>query len=140
MREILFKGKRLDNGEWVYWDCFGRFKTASGKGYKMEVRKDSSVSIYHLVSQRPDLIDKNTISRCTGLRSKNKKLIWEGDVVTIPGSNKMGLPAPVEYRKLGATFLVARKGFTAMNLWDADEIYEVIGNKWDNPELLGEDA
>ncbi len=115
----LFKAKRLDNGEWVVWNIFsGLYGTD---------------------------IDKSTICQCTGLNDKNGNLIWEKDIVD--GHVKRGaafLNCLVLWNESKARFDVRAKGCNfPMTL---DEVagdmlmggldYEVVGNRFDNPELL----
>ena len=83
MREILFKAKRIDNGEWV-------------EGYLVETRHNTYHDGYRIIDKdginydeldyyEPSfisyVIDQSTICQCTGLKDKNGKLIWENDVV-----------------------------------------------------------
>lgn len=72
MREILFRGKRKDNGEWVYGDLvhwWGRHNTKP------------DIQIYNNV-QRFNVIPES-VSEFTGLTDKNGKKIFEGDIVDI---------------------------------------------------------
>lgn len=123
MREILFRGKRNDNGEWIY-------------GYLLE-----SYSMKWILNPLSDggfkwfLVDNNTICQFTGLFDKNGNKIWENDIVD---THNRG----VGYSRLekviyenGGFFPISTHGWECEP--DADEI-EVIGNVFDNKELLEE--
>jgi len=70
MREILFKAKRIDNGEWVEGDLVHSV-------YKIN---DTCVGKYGS-DVGMHQVDENTICQYTGLKDKNGCKIWEGDVV-----------------------------------------------------------
>lgn len=81
MREILFRAKRIDNGEWVYWNIFGELCRKSGKGTRLEIQNGATISYYDYIHQIRQFISADTICRCTGLTDKNGKKIWENDIV-----------------------------------------------------------
>lgn len=124
-REILFRGKRIDNVEWVYGDL-------THSVYKI---RDTCVGRYGSEIGMHQ-VDPATVGQYTGLTDKNGKRIFEGDLITIPGSKRQGLPAPVTWSNFDARFEICRRGFNPICL-DGDEgIYEVIGNIHDNYEFL----
>lgn len=125
MREILFRGKKIDNGEWVEGCLFKMWK--------------KTYILWGTTNNVPDMIEviPETVGQYTGLTDKNGVKIFEGDIVTIPGSKRMGLPAEIWYNELKTTFEIRRTGFNNISLFEAQEWCEVIGNIHDNPELLG---
>ena len=125
MREILFRGKRMDNGEWVEGDICHHDGVVS---YIGQHPADGSMVCYDL--------DPSTVGQFTGLRDKNGKRIFEGDVVlkrTYHGKKAF----PVEFG--GGMFYCGFGGgsSTATHRYTLeDKQIEIIGNIHDNPELL----
>ena len=123
MREILFRGKTFD-GEWLYGDLWNGI--------------DKYINSHVCIM----LVDPDTVSEFTGLRDKNGKGIFEGHIVLA----KVGLHTYigiVKYDEKCAMFVVEAFGryknkteHTDKFCFSCEYITEVIGNKWDNPELL----
>ena len=134
MREILFRGNRLDNGEWVvgYFCEFANNRTGEQESYIQTVKQDGRIDLIHKV-------DPDTIGQYTGLTDKNGKRIFEGDIVKTSDITHEGV-----IQIPGESFEIAmRKGCWAMVAgedWDFletnHECIQVIGNIHDNPELL----
>lgn len=125
MREIKFRGKRLDNGEWLY----GSLVILNGRYFIFDDANRHEV-------------DPTTVGEFTGLKDKNGKEIYEGDVIRSPLSEDKTRPHRIFYHTGNAAFmraLIDRKELCYLRL-DQDWIYksgkEVIGNIHDNPELL----
>ena len=132
MREILFRGKRTDNGKWVYG-----LLCRVGDTYANIRRMDTEV-LYSVLT--------NTIGQFTGLTDKNGKKIFEGDVLnvhdqipTFDGYNtdEIIYNGKVMYIKNQGMYVCEGNNdgnaLCALNL----DKCEVIGNIYDNPELLG---
>lgn len=122
MREILFRAKRLDNGEWVYGylDCYN--------------------GVYSIVNNDGEYeVDENTIGEFTGVYDRNNKRIFEGDIVHEQLFNTKGTKYNdhnFEVRFSGGRFC-AFKGNVNMNSMLCYTIFtEVIGNIYENKELL----
>lgn len=138
-REILFKAKRKDNGEWVegyYVYCRKRhyILPALNKAIGFDEREDEWVEV-----------NPNTLCQYTGLTDKNDKKIWENDIVKNKKRTEGFDWYKVVWRKDFADFGVEpiKPKFEAkypMGLSDELTIYgrdyEVVGNVFDNPELL----
>mgnify|MGYP004479820155 CR=1 FL=1 len=135
-----FRGKRKDNGEWIE----GWITTQYKKGF------DSKILFTRIKSNvfggGEHLVDTETVGQCTGLKDKNGKLIFEGDIVESRASENQE-----DWKKWGVGFSDGsfcfnrknpkkRKHKYEENLLCVDEIelygLTVIGNIHDNPELL----
>ena len=131
MREIKFRGKRTDNGEWVYG--FYNFTIFDdGSDELMAVIKQ------HIIADENGYvwsIDKNTVGQYTGMKDKNVKEIYEGDVVEAIRYDELVVTGVVEFRDCS---FVINTGYQTIYTW-MDYQIEIIGNIHDNPELLVED-
>lgn len=127
MREILFRGKRLDNVEWVEGDLVHSV-------YKV---RDTCVGTYGS-SLGMHQVDPSTVGQYTGLKDKNGKRIFEGDVAKVLQGKDKDI-AYVGFEN-GAFMLYPKTGNiyerTLWEYWYNDWDVEVIGNITDNPELL----
>ncbi len=138
MREILFRGKWRYNGEWVE----GHYvKALDMYGREIHVIFESTATFYSDGETSGFiLVNPETICQYTGLIDKNGKKIWEGDIC----DRKEQYPEIVKYRDGDWTLdysYVSHKesGVCYCNLgFYAEErkCVEVIGNIFDNPELL----
>lgn len=86
MREILFRGKRTDNGEWVYGDLL--HPTEDDKDYYIEDFTQKKNNCHAVIPE--------TIGQYTGVTDMNNKHIFEGDVISIPYRDMSGF---IEYQK-----------------------------------------
>ena len=124
----LFKAKRLDNGEWVK----GALVYDDGdKLYRIITEIDYSTGTC-LTTDNAPRVDKSTICQCTGLKDKNGKLIWENDIAKINNSKVNVL---ITFRDFEIICTIPNEKYYKHRL-EYDTEYEVIGNIFDNKELL----
>jgi uncharacterized phage protein (TIGR01671 family) len=127
MREIRFRGKRLDNGEWVYgW--YGH-KEATDQHFIM-IERLHDVPEYGSYFVDVEVYPE-TIGQYTGLKDKNGKEIYEGDII----STDLDRPFNIVVFRNGA--FVFQCHDNGKDYYDYMFSYgEVIGNIYENPELL----
>lgn len=125
MREILFRGKRVGNGAWVEGSLF------QSKNY---------VSIWSEKLREDVEVDPATIGQYTGLQDMNGTKIFEGDIISIPywrGRRVTRMKGIIEfYRGAFSVIWQDEKYGKYFAGYVAD--MKVIGNIFDNPELLEE--
>lgn len=128
----LFKAKRIDNGEWVqgYYIYYPY-------GMGSEVKEDHVIK--DTIKGVAYFIDPATLCQCTGLKDKNKKLIWENDIIRHYNdqSKQEQYDAGIifwdeEYARYKRSSEYDNKNYIV----DRKCKYEVIGSIFDNPELL----
>jgi uncharacterized phage protein (TIGR01671 family) len=131
MREIKFRGKRLDNGEWVYGYYYTQIITHAGNRKSRDHFMRTEQNIRYEV-------DPSTVGQFTGLKDKNGKEIYEGDVVRI---DDLGIGI-VDYEEGRFAMRRREERFCWPVYCRIDHspfVPEVIGNIYENPELLKED-
>ena len=138
MREILFKAKRIDNGEWVE----GCLLVLDDETYRISTSCLQG-NAEHLLQVCAYEVDPSTICQCTGLKDKNGKLIWENDIVgfwdaysTENGYAEMDCIGKVVWDDETISFQVTNR-LSAESYEVLDEC-SVIGNIFDNQELMHE--
>ena len=130
----LCRGKRTDNGEWVEGYLIVDEKDYSKYfiGYVFGTNEDGTPHDLDAVQ-----VDPSTICRCTGREDMNGELIWENDIVNCPDAECCGY---IGWNESEAGFyfnaLLEDGGFEEEHIYDYQDCMEVIGNTFDNPELL----
>lgn len=132
MREIVFRGKRFDNGEWVYWDRYGRITDINGEPTKTEIDIPTLLPYPTYISDLP-IINDETVGEYTGLTDKNGKRIFEGDILSDGDDTYKVMFDEGVFRIENSHYTTGV--YVAIYI---EKIDEVIGNVYDNPELLEE--
>ena len=141
MREILFRGKRVDSGEWAHGDLM----------HCNEIRSKREMTCIWFPADdgltHEAHIDPDTVGQYTGLMDKNGKRIFEGDILRYQINIKTAIVGKIVF--MCGAFVFAseeldRECEIAFATFADDEIsmsqhcIEVIGNIHDHPELMGE--
>ena len=129
MRENLFRGKRRDNGEWVYGSLFVGFQKSYICPEAIAMYNfDGALCLGGFIE-----VDHSTVGQYTGRQCKNGK-VFDGDI----GKNIDGVFL-VCWNEEKAAFVMRFLEYPFETLY-LEEMYddtEIIGNIHDNPELLG---
>lgn len=142
-KRYLFKAQRVDNGEWVQGNIL------------LDIEKNKPSETYRIYPvDHVDIcriVDETTICQCTGLKDKNGKLIWENDIIKKDFytdydvyANSEAYTGRIQYEDGGWSVEITKSDgivcvspIIDMIAYSKDvEYFEVIGNIFDNPELL----
>jgi len=131
--EILFRGKRKDNGKWIegyivkddYGDTYILPGTTNYETY-------ADINVEKLDKHK---VIPETVGQYTGIEDKNGKKIFEGDVVFLKDRTDKYI---VAYNKIFCAFELKGVFSDTQTNFYRDMVVKVIGNCWDNPELLKE--
>lgn len=147
-RVIKFRGKRIDNGQWVY----GYYSTSIEKGDNGGTEcnyRETCVELHYINNK---LVYPNTVGQYIGIEDDNKKELYDGDIVTVikditvHEKGYLDREVPIEINYV-VVFDLEELDFKATNGKEdygnnfkylsccEDELIKV-GNKFDNPELL----
>jgi uncharacterized phage protein (TIGR01671 family) len=131
MREIEFRGKREDTREWVYgyyyWDY----------GHKISLIKRDSRK--HLFGEGAIFkVDPKTVGQYTGLKDRNGKKIFEGDIVEINYISYGKIRGVIRWAPKDCAFLLTTYSLVYVN--EKPEVAEVLGNIHDSPKLVKKEA
>ena len=149
MREILFRAKRLDNGEWVEGNLV--FSLDADEEWKTIIIPIRNSYMFSSGNEDEDLgfenwhrVDLKTVGQYTGLTDKNGQKIWENDIIDAKDSwwnayGPAGHSSPIILVEWSDYFC----GYEPFANYDCDcgvyicpDEVKVIGNIFDNPELL----
>lgn len=146
MREILFRAKRIDNGEWqegyLFDDGMVETKHYFVGWICVEPYKGTACDTWTITGIDFCEIDPETICQYTGLKDKNGNRIWENDIVR---TTKFGKDDGNGHNYAGFDVFVVKwddGGFALFNKWRRfnlrtdEKSYEILGKVFDNPELL----
>lgn len=139
MRDIIFRGKRLDNGEWVEGDYFRKY---------IYDRYDNG-SLHHLIGWQVtdndgekfndyEDVDPDTVGQYTGMKDRAGKMIWEDDIMLIPETDfNAEIIGRVIYEE-DAYYIIPLHGGHLWGLcWSLRKHNaKIIGNFHDHPDLL----
>jgi uncharacterized phage protein (TIGR01671 family) len=134
MRTIKFRGKRCDNGEWVYGYYVESHHSWHGyHPHKAWILDDAITNGGFFALKGKRAVVNESVGQFTGLHDKNGKEIYEGDIIVhASGSSIMYI---VEWHN---TELVGKQigssSYAGISYWI--DVTEVIGNIHDNPELM----
>lgn len=152
MREILFHGRRLDNGEWVQGQYL--YDDVTGKGWIILSITESQNTIGGLLVYCVE-VDPETVGQFTGLadRKGNRAftdsvirysgeyghvvygVVRFGEIPPVVGVNADHIGFYIEWQNDGAN-MWNEWWRNDLKYWLAESLCEIIGNRWDNPELL----
>ncbi|EAG4938270.1 hypothetical protein C5U75_14945 [Listeria monocytogenes] len=97
MREIEFRGKRIDNGEWVYGNLM-QFEDSATFIFADERKGASTLTYAHFIINNMHAIDEKTLGSCIGREDEDEKTIFENDIVQVVLEHwPMGYYQEVEY-------------------------------------------
>jgi len=141
MREVKFRGQRVDNGEWETGSLVTVLINNSCRIFtgKIDIR-DWTVENFEVIPK--------TVGQFTGHRDKNGKEIFDGDIIRDTGEFAAKEPGIVEWAEdkddytyhcgFRVNWLESFPRRSHLPFWAKEREIEVIGNRFENPDLLGD--
>lgn len=142
MREILFRGKRTDNGEWVegfYCQFHNRPITNEENSHQIFVAMENAVPFGSMIGGLWYEVISDTVGQYTGLTDKNGTKIFEGDIVHCKSrSDSADMVVIYENGQFRLILLERYNSYQPnMGYYDINCFTKtVIGNIHDNPEIM----
>ncbi|EBF5192578.1 hypothetical protein FH023_12450 [Listeria monocytogenes] len=132
MREIEFRAKRIDNGEWVYGNLIP-FEDSATFIFPDERKGASTLTYAHFIINNMHAIDEKTVGQYTERQDINNNKIFEKDIATCQFFDKK-ITGLIEFIE----FMWAVNDRKNQRLYQFNEVsnIEIIGNIHENPELL----
>lgn len=135
MREIFFRAKRKDNGEWIFGSIVHQTDYYGDKCDRWFILEGDHTNDYDI--DYPIEVQNETVGQFTGLVDKNGTKIFEGDILTNP-DYPYHTTGAIYYGRTNCSCCDGVYGFYSKeyaDLRNADEL-TIIGNIYDNPEIL----
>ena len=145
-REIVFKGKRVDNSEWAYGFLVEALNCVTDKNETFIIEQDATYFTYGEFACAVE-VKPETVGQFTGLCDKNSKKIFEGDIISATAldtgeeqravvcfGNFIDENNDDEYIGFFIEFDGIKTTITQLAMEECKNRIEVIGNKYDNKE------
>jgi uncharacterized phage protein (TIGR01671 family) len=130
MRDIKFRAKDIETGQWLYGWIFG------DKAKSIVEMDKNYPNNYGVEAYYTSVVEPETVGQYTGLKDKNGKKVFEGDIIEC-GDGKV--PTLIEWHDESHSFLaynLKRKEYHRLDKYFLRYIGEIIGNIHENPELM----
>lgn len=139
-RDTLFMAKRSDNGEWVEGYYFCMTHTDGRHVHHFIIPLGTDLSLGTPIEKIQVEIEPETLCQYSGLTDKNKRKIFEGDIIIEVDSGNIGIIKFGLYKFKHYGFYIEWMGNCGYRQdiyhWTSYRMIRVIGNIFDNPELL----
>lgn len=141
MRDIIFRGKRVDRkNEWIYGGYCSKPETTycTEEDYKRNIVNMTDWGLPDILT--PYEVIPDTVGQYTRIKDRNGVKIFEGDIVAFPSRSNNEKYGVVKYSDENAKYYFEYNNI-CYNLdrwfsWFYGNMIEVVGNIYDNPELL----
>lgn len=140
MREILFRAKRKDNGEWaegyLFDDGMAEVEHYFVGRIVVEPYKGTACDDWDITGIDFCEVNPETLCQYTGLKDKNGKKIWENDIIRVENSANEGTGVVVFYEGVWYVNRGVNNSLYNIVLYDDEAEIYIIGNIIDNPYMV----